>query len=179
MFDDVNFYAFREDIDYIQNSIQKAEEENWDERKLVSRINRKFSDLQRNWTDFEESWEENQPDHNLEIFQQYNGTLDEDRVHWSSNRNTHRDVKQGDDTNKLDNNSNQILRIEVRYIEDMDSYRLELEDDLYDLEIYSTKDDIQGIIPVLYDLASKFDFEEVIGLDRGSEEEVEFAVEFD
>ena len=171
MFDNVNFYMFRKAIDMIKNDLEKSDEEDEiNKRQLFVNLKRRVRDLQGHWNNFEKEWKKDIPSHNLEVLEEFGGTYNEDDncVYWRSARDIHDHVT-SEEEGIFDQRPNQFINIEVCYLEDEDTYHLEVEDDIYDLKIDSTKSDIEGIIAVLCDIASKFDFESIINMGQSRE----------
>ena len=152
---------------------RKLEEENIKERTAFSKLKGFASSIQKHWQDFEEEWTENTPNHNIEVFEDFGAEVDMygKIARWRAERGVHKNVKPG--KNESVSSSNQTLRIEVKYNEDVESYSLEIDDDKYDLKIHSSKKDVQGVIALLYDLASKFGFEETVGINKSELEDEE------
>ncbi len=150
----------------IEEVAVKLEEDKISERTAFSKLKGFVSSIQKHWQDFEEEWTENTPNHNLEVFEDFGAEVDMDEkiARWRTERDVHKNVNRG--KNELVPSSNHTLRIEVKRNEDTESYSLEIDDDKYDLKIHSSKKDVQGIIALLYDLASKFGFEEIVGINK-------------
>lgn len=159
----------------IEEVAVKLKEDKISERTAFSKLKGFVSSIQKHWQDFEEEWTENTPNHNLEVLEDFGAEVDmKDKIaRWRTERGVHKNVNTG--KNKSDSSSNQTLRIEVEYNEDTESYSLKIDDDKYDLKIHSSKKDVQGVIALLYDLASKFGFEETVGIDKPELEDEEIA----
>ena len=159
----------------IEEVAVKLEEDKISERTAFSRLKGFVSSIQKHWRDFEEEGTENTPNHNLEVFEDFGAEVDMDGkiARWRDERGVHKNENRG--KNKSVPSSNQRLKIEVKYIENLETYELEIDDDKYELKIHSSKKDVQGVIALLYDLASKFGFEETVGIDKPELEDEEIA----
>ena len=173
--DNSNFQMVQMSASRIEEVAVKLEEDKISERTAFSKLKGFVSSIQKHWQDFEEEWTRNTPCHNLEVFEDFGAEVDMDGkiAQWRAERGVHKNVNRG--KNESVPSPKQTLKIEVKYNEDTESYSLEIDDDKYDLKIHSSKKDVRGVIALLYDLASKFGFEEVIGTDKSELEDEEIA----
>lgn len=172
MIDNSDFYMFKEQVNRIYDILQRDEEEDFEDRELVGKLSTKVSSMKRHWQSFGDYWREYRNQHNLSSLEDYGADVNGDTAKWKSSRDHHEQIDlEGENNDMMERKPNQFIEITVTYLDTEDgplNYALRVEDDLYDLTVKTEKQDIQGIIATLIDLSSKFDFRDVVDIEKGN-----------